>query len=163
MLLYPGLCLLEATNISEGRGTHQAFQVAGAPWINGKQVANLFNQLILEDLSALPIEFEPFHAKYANQLCAGIQLQVSEPPYFQSMSYGLLLIKMIKELYPKQFQWSPYPTSVNKTGQRHLNKLLGIPDAEKLFDLPLQNFIAQTSKLTAIGDWKEAVAPYLLY
>jgi hypothetical protein len=70
---------------------------------------------------------------------------------------------LIKELYPKQFQWSPYPTSVNKTGQRHLNKLLGIPDAEKLFDLPLQTFIAQTSKLTAVGDWKEAVTPYLLY
>ncbi|HQR93845.1 MAG: hypothetical protein B7X72_04425 [Sphingobacteriia bacterium 39-39-8] len=163
MLLYPGLCLLEATNISEGRGTHLSFQVAGAPWMNGKQVAKLFNQLVLEDLSALPIEFEPFHSKYANQPCAGIQLQVLEPPFFQSMSYGLLLIKMIKELYPKQFQWSPYPTSVNKDGQRHLNKLLGIPDAEQLFDLPLQSFIAQVSKLTFVADWKEAVAPYLLY
>jgi uncharacterized protein YbbC (DUF1343 family) len=163
MLLYPGICLLEATNISEGRGTHLSFKIAGAPWMNGKQVAGIFNQLALEELTAIPINFEPFDAKYANQTCSGIQFQVLEPPYFQSMGYGLLLIKLIKELYPKQFQWSPYPTSVNKTGQRHLNKLLGIPDAEKLFDLPLQTFIAQTSKLTAVGDWKEAVTPYLLY
>ena len=163
MLLYPGLCLLEATNISEGRGTHLSFQVAGAPWMNAEKLAQVFNQLVLEDLSALPINFEPFHSKYANQACKGILLQVLEPPYFQSMSYGLLLIKMIKEIYPNHFQWSPYPTSVNKNGQRHLNKLLGIPDAEAIFDLPLQSFIAQCSKLTYVAEWKDAVAPYLLY
>jgi uncharacterized protein YbbC (DUF1343 family) len=163
MLLYPGLCLLEATNISEGRGTHLSFQVAGAPWMNGEQVAKLFNQLVLEDLLAIPVDFEPFIAKYAHQSCAGIQLQVLEPPFFQSMGYGLLLIKMIKELYPNHFQWRPYPTSVNQDGQGHLNKLLGISNAEKIFDLPLQTFIAQCSKLTFVADWKEAVTPYLLY
>jgi uncharacterized protein YbbC (DUF1343 family) len=163
MLLYPGLCLLEATNISEGRGTHLAFQVAGAPWIESKTATALLNQMSLDEIVAIPKTFEPFEGKYMDQLCNGMQFNIQQRDFFQSVSYGLLLVRMLKELYPKDFKWNSYPTSVNKDGLHHLSKLLGITDAEKIFELPLQKFIAQSAKITSINHWKDAVMPYLLY
>jgi uncharacterized protein YbbC (DUF1343 family) len=163
MLLYPGLCLLEATNISEGRGTELAFRLAGAPWMNGKIVANLFNQIGLEDVKAKPITFKPSHGKYQGELCEGIELKIQDAHYFQSVSNGLLLINLIKSIYPKQFKWADYPTEVNPSGKNHLDKLLGIPNSESLFNLPLHQFLAAIIKLTNTSDWQAEINSYLIY
>jgi uncharacterized protein YbbC (DUF1343 family) len=163
MLLYPGMCLLEATNISEGRGTNQAFCIAGTPWMDNKKVAGLFNQLGLDEVDATPIHFTPIAGKYKDQQCNGIQLTIKEPTYFQSVTSGLLLIQLIKALHPTKFEWAPYCTQVNPDGKNHLDKLLGIPNSEALFDLPLNQFIASITKLTAVNNWKNEVAPYLIY
>lgn len=163
MILYPGLCLLEATNISEGRGTDMAFRIAGAPWINGKVIANLFNQLGLEDIKAKPILFKPITGKYEGELCEGIEFSVKGLAYFQSVSNGLLLINLIKSMYPKQFKWSKYPTEVNPSGNNHLDKLLGLHNSETLFNLPLQQFLSAITKLTNAKDWKREINDYLLY
>lgn len=163
MILYPGLCLLEATNISEGRGTDLAFKIAGAPWINGKIIANLFNQLGLEDIKAKPILFKPTTGKYQGEQCEGIEFAVQDLSYFQSVSNGLLLINLIKSMYPKHFKWSNYPTEVNTSGKNHLDKLLGINNSESLFNLPLQQFLSAIIKLTNSNDWKKEIEPYLLY
>jgi uncharacterized protein YbbC (DUF1343 family) len=163
MLLYPGLCLLEATNISEGRGTDRAFRIAGAPWMNGKIIANLFNQLGLEDIKATPIIFQPIEGKYQGQLCEGIEFNILDRNYFQSVSNGLLLINLIKSMYPKNFAWTNYPTEVNPTGTDHLNKLLGIVNSKSLFNLPLQQFLPGIIKLTNNSGWQKEMAPYLIY
>jgi uncharacterized protein YbbC (DUF1343 family) len=163
MLLYPGLCLLEATNISEGRGTEKAFRIAGAPWMKGKIVANLFNQIGLEDVKAFPITFIPITGKYQGELCEGIEFNIQDRNYFQSVSNGLLLINLIKSLYPTHFKWTNYPTEVNPSGKNHLNKLLGIPNGDSIFNLPLQQFLATIIKLTNTKDWQEEITPYLLY
>lgn len=163
MILYSGLCLLEATNISEGRGTDMAFRIAGAPWINGKVIANLFNQLGLEDIKAKPIIFKPKAGKYQGELCEGIEFSVKNLAYFQSVSNGLLLINLIKSMYPKHFKWSKYPTEVNPSGNNHLDKLLGLNNSESLFNLPLQQFLSTITKLTNANDWKKEIEDYLLY
>jgi uncharacterized protein YbbC (DUF1343 family) len=163
MLLYPGLCFLEATNISEGRGTDKAFRIAGAPWMNGKIVANLFNQIGLEDVKAVPVTFIPIEGKYLGESCEGIEFKILDRNYFQSVSNGLLLINLIKSLYPKHFKWVNYPTEVNPTGKFHLDKLLGISDSQDLFNLPLQTFLATIIKLTNTMEWKEEIKPYLMY
>lgn len=165
MLLYPGLCLLEATNISEGRGTNLSFCAAGAPWINGQELAGVLYAMGLDDLEITTIQFTPEdpNAKYPQQICQGIFLDVREPRYFQSVSFGLLLIKLIKQLYPQHFEWKPYPTLVNPSGEHHLDKLLGIPDSEKIFELPMPRFLAASTKITQCREWKTGIADFLLY
>lgn len=163
MLLYPGMCLLEATNISEGRGTDKAFCVAGAPWMNGTDIAGIFHGFGFDEVEVETIEFTPANSKYSGELCNGIQLVPREPAYFQPVFLGLVLIRMIKELYPVKFTWAPYPTLVNPTGEHHLDRLLGIANSENIFSLPLPKFIAEVTKLTRCVEWKGMVEKYLLY
>jgi uncharacterized protein YbbC (DUF1343 family) len=165
MLLYPGLCLLEATNISEGRGTDHSFTAAGAPWINGRAIAGILNEMGLDDVIVTPLSFTPAdpNSKYASQLCGGVQMEVRQPAFFQSVSYGLILIRLVKQIYPQQFAWKPYPTLVNPNGAQHLDKLLGVAGSEQLFELPLPKFIAAITKLTQCGGWKKEIEGYLLY
>jgi len=165
MLLYPGLCLLEATNISEGRGTDRSFCCAGAPWIKGGAIAGILNEMGLDDVNVTPITFTPSdkNSKYYQQICGGVEMEVRETAFFQSVSYGLILIRLIKQIYPQYFEWKPYPTLVNPTGKQHLDKLLGIADSEQLFDLPLPKFIAEVTRLTQCRNWKEEIDPHLLY
>ncbi|NCI46493.1 exo-beta-N-acetylmuramidase NamZ family protein [Sediminibacterium soli] len=162
MLLYPGLCLLEATNVCEGRSTSWSFTSAAAPWIEGRLLADIAAP-VLEEVQVRPVSYTPGEAKYAGQLCHGIRLQVREPAYFQPVFTGMLLVKLIRDLYPRHFRWATYPTLVNPEGKGHLDKLLGIPGSEALFDLPLAPFIAQTQKLTRIGEWKDMIGDGLLY
>lgn len=165
MLLYPGLCMLEATNISEGRGTEFSFRAAAAPWINGEQVASILNEMGLDEVNATPIHFtnQDANAKFVNEKCRGVQIEIREPNYFQAVSFGLILIRLIKQLYPSHFAWKPYPTLVNPTGKQHLDKLLGIPGSEALFELPLPKFMAEITRITQCREWGKEVEPFLLY
>lgn len=163
MLLYPGLCLLEATNISEGRGTPDSFCLAGAPWINGESLATIIANIGLDELHVNIHSFTPTDSKYKGQKCHGILLALKTPEFFQPVSFGLILIKLIKQLYPESFQWSPYPTLVNPGGEHHLNKLLGMANSEQLFELPLPKFIAETTRITLCKNWKEEMGSYLMY
>lgn len=163
MLFYPGLCLLEATNISEGRGTENAFCILGAPWIKGTSIAGILNDMGLDEVAISAGSFTPTESKYTNQLCNGVRLSLREPTFFQPVSYGLILIRLIKQMYPQSFEWKPYPTLVNPNGLQHLDKLLGIPDSEALFELPLPKFIAEITRLTQCKNWKQEIEGCLLY
>jgi uncharacterized protein YbbC (DUF1343 family) len=163
MLLYPGLCMLEATNISEGRGTAQSFRVAGAPWIDGPALAGILNETGLEDLHVKSCEFTPAEGKYALQRCHGVAFEVTQPHYFQSVTNGLLLIKLIQSMYPQQFSWATYPTHVNPSGKQHLDKLTGLSNSEALFSLSLPAFMAAITKHARCADWKGQIQEYLLY
>lgn len=162
MLLYPGLCLLEATNICEGRGTEHSFTSAAAPWIDGKILAEIASP-VMEETEIRPVQYTPATGKYAQQLCSGISLRVKDPRYFQSVFPGMLLIKLIKDLYPQHFAWNTYPTLVNPSGTGHLDKLLGITGSESIFDLDFGGFIAQTQKRARATEWPTMVKEYLLY
>ncbi len=163
MLTYPGLCLLEATNISEGRGTNNAFRIAGAPWINGQSLAAMIADIGLDEIHVTAHSFIPSDSKYKGETCNGILIEVKYPESFQPVYFGLLLIRIIKQSYPQYFDWAPYPTMVNPTGKQHMDKLLGIANSEQLFSLPLPKFIAEITKLTQCRNWAEEMNPYLLY
>ena len=159
-LLYPGLGLLEAANISEGRGTDKPFCIIGAPWLQTGLIVNTLNNA---SVNAKEITFTPTESKYTHETCYSIEFQVTEPAQFHSLQNGLLLIKLIKDTHPDYFQWKPYPTNVNPSGNNHLNKLLGIPQSELLFDLPMHTFTAQIHSLTDNHQWQQLIHPYLLY
>ena len=163
MLLYPGLCLLEATNISEGRGSQYSFETAAAPWLQTNELVGFINQSFDDEIKASAITFTPTSGIYVNTLCKGIHLNVIDPTYFKPVFFGLLLVYMIRAKHPQAFVWAPYKTAVNPTGENHLDKLLGINNAQNLFDLPLPQFIANCTKLTHCSGWQEQMIPYLLY
>ncbi|MFN6387364.1 MAG: exo-beta-N-acetylmuramidase NamZ domain-containing protein [Bacteroidota bacterium] len=163
MLLYPGLCLLEATNISEGRGSQYSFETAAAPWMQTNEITSFINQSFGDEIKASGISFTPTSGKYANTLCKGIHFEVIDPAYYKPVFFGLLLLHIIRAKHPQHFLWEPYKTAVNPSGENHLDKLLGINNAQKLFDLTLPQFVATCTKITHTPNWQEQMIPYLLY
>jgi len=163
MLLYPGLCLLEATNISEGRGTAHSFEAAGTPWLQAEVVADMLNNMSGGEMIATPIQFNPVHSKFEGQLCKAVHMKVDDRSCFNAVMNGLILIKLIKSLHPSTFQWATYPTSVNPSGKGHLDKLLGLTNSEAIFDLPIPAFMAAITKYCRCKEWEEDVKHYLLY
>ena len=163
MLLYPGLCLLEATNISEGRGSQYSFETAAAPWMQTSEIIGFINQSFGDEIKASSISITPISGKYAQTLCKGIHFEVIDPAYCKPVFFGLLLLYIIRAKHSEAFLWAPYKTAVNPSGENHLDKLLGINNAQKLFELPLPQFIANCTKLTHCAGWPEQMIPYLLY
>ena len=163
MLLYPGLCLLEATNLSEGRGSQYSFETAAAPWLQTNEIIGFINQSFGDEIKASSISITPISGKYAQTLCKGIHFEVIDPLFYKPVFFGLLLLYIIRAKHPQAFLWAPYKTAVNPSGKNHLDKLLGINNAQKLFELPLPQFIANCTKLTHCAGWQEQMIPYLLY
>lgn len=162
-LLYPGLCMLEASNISEGRGTAVPFRVAGAPWIDPVAVAETFNNAGMKHVYAREISFTPEAGRYKAQSCKGVMLHVTSPCHFQPVKTGLVLLMIIRSLHPGYFEWAPYMTHVNRSGNHHLDLLTGIPDAVALFEGSITDFINAVDNFTNIGNWQQEINPYLLY
>ncbi|MGC8746426.1 MAG: exo-beta-N-acetylmuramidase NamZ family protein [Candidatus Saccharicenans sp.] len=103
--VYPGQVFLEGTNISEGRGTTRPFELFGAPWIDGYELAKKLNQLKLPGVIFREAWFTPSFSKYQNQLCGGCQLQVIDRQIFRPFLTTLWIIKTIMEGYPNQFKF----------------------------------------------------------
>lgn len=159
-ILYPGLGLIEATNLTEGRGTNASFQIVAAPWLTQLLLikAELANVLNLAPFSAMPTE-----AKYKGEICNGYLLSPKDYRAYKAVETGLLLIKLIKDQYPLHFAWQPYITNVNPTGTKHLDKLLGIANSEDLFELPLATFKNTIKTICHANNWPQQIKPYLLY
>jgi uncharacterized protein YbbC (DUF1343 family) len=165
-LLYPGLCFLEATNCSEGRGTATPFRIAGAPWLLADETARLFNSMIPATWNMVhvrPIVFTPTEGKYAGQPCNGVMMHVTEPSAFLPVTIGWLLIRIIKELHPQNFQFATYPTHVNPSGKKHLDLLSGISSTATLFEAALPDFIDVVKAHIVLNDWSIRMQPYLMY
>jgi len=161
-LLYPGLCVFEATNVSVGRGTKYSFEWIGAEWFNLPALAMVWQNMLREDIKIETMKL-PFSNEDGIVETKGIKIKVIDPNNYHSVMTGLLLLKFVKDLHPQDFKWMPYPTEANPTGKNHLSLLLGIPNAENLFDQPLQLWLQHVTKLLKVDDWKKMVNPYLLY
>ncbi|MGE5612541.1 MAG: exo-beta-N-acetylmuramidase NamZ domain-containing protein [Bacillota bacterium] len=103
--LYPGICLLEACNISVGRGTDQPFETFGAPWINAQKLAAALNSAKLPGLRFLPIEFTPKSSKFANQPCQGVSILVTDRTAVEPVRAGLTIAWHLKHLFGPAFQF----------------------------------------------------------
>jgi uncharacterized protein YbbC (DUF1343 family) len=161
-LLYPGLCFFEATNVSVGRGTPHSFEWIGAEWFNLPAITmlsqNIFGGDLYMEIMKLPI------LKNENSIeITGLRLKLRNTNTFDAVLNGLLLLKIIKDIHPKDFKWMPYPTQANPTGKNHLDLLLGVPNGEALFDLPLKSWLQQISKITRVSEWYDRMVSYLLY
>ena len=162
-MLYPGLCFFEATNVSVGRGTKHSFEWIGATWFNLPAIAMVCQNLLREEIK---IETTPLSITELNgeiQETKGIRIKIIDPSQYKSVMTGLLLLKLIKDLHPQDFKWQPYPTQANPNGENHLSLLMGIPNAQQLFDQPLQIWLQHTTKLIRVTHWQKEMTPYLIY
>jgi len=120
-LVYPGTCLLEGTNVSEGRGTTRPFETVGAPWIEAERLADHLNALELPGVRFRAAHFIPSASKYIGEPCHGVQLHVLNRRIFRPVRTGVHLLAALKKLYPDAFQWRP----TDERGLSYIDLLAG--------------------------------------
>ncbi len=102
-LVYPGMGLVEGTNVSEGRGTTRPFELVGAPWIDAEKLSRVLNGKHLDGVRFRPVRFTPTFSKYEGKPCNGIQIHVMDRDAFNPVIVGLTVIATIHDLYPREF------------------------------------------------------------
>ena len=107
--VYPGTCLLEGTNISEGRGTTRPFEIFGAPFIDAERLCAKLNGLTLPGVFFRENYFQPTFQKFAGQLCGGAQIHLIDRERLQPFRVGVEIIKHLRKTYPEHFQWKQPP------------------------------------------------------
>lgn len=114
--VYPGMCLLEGTNISEGRGTTRPFEIFGAPFIDPLRLSEKLGAFRLPGVLFRPLYFQPTFQKYSSGLCGGCQMHILDRSKFKPFKTGVAVLKTIHELYPDYFKWKnpPYEYETEK-------------------------------------------------
>ena len=123
-MLYPGTCLIEGTNLSEGRGTTKPFEWIGAPWIDGNDLAKKLNQLNLDGVLFRQIHFKPEFSKHAKKMCSGVQVHITNRLTARPVEISLYLISVVMASYPEfefQSHFFNLLTGTDKTQDALLN------------------------------------------
>jgi len=151
-LVYPGMCLFEGTNISEGRGTTRPFEIFGAPWLDCWQLTESLNKLNLPGVFFRPYQFQPTFNKFSGELCQGAFIHVTDPSKFKPFRTGLALLQKITQLSGELFHWKapPYEYEYQKlpfdilVGNSWIRKFLveqvGIAEIENKWQIELEEF-----------------------
>jgi uncharacterized protein YbbC (DUF1343 family) len=115
-MVYPGMCLLEGTNLSEGRGTTKPFEIFGAPFINPDLLVKHLRTFKLPGVIFRPMYFQPTSQKHFGKLCGGAQIHVTNREKFKPFKIGVAILKAIHDLYPEHFAWKqpPYEYEIEK-------------------------------------------------
>lgn len=108
-LVYPGMCLLEGTNLSEGRGTTRPFELFGAPFVDARKLADELGRYGLPGALFRPCVIEPTFHKFARQRCGALQLHVTDRRAFHAYRTGLAVLVAAKKLWPEAFAWRTEP------------------------------------------------------
>ena len=109
-LLYPGVGLLESTNLATGRGTDTPFEKVGAPWIEGERWAGCLNNLGMAGVRFTPITFAPTERQFARENCHGVQILVTDWNTFDPIDLGLGLAVTLRAIYPDQWKSEGFAT-----------------------------------------------------
>ena len=151
--VYPGQVCLEGTNVSEGRGTTKPFEIFGAPWIDGFDLARKLNGLELPGVSFREAWFTPSFSKFAGEQCGGAQVHVTARNSYRPFEAALHVVKTIREMYPDKFEFhADYFDKVMGTAKlrESLEKGLTVAEIVKGYEPGLRAF-------------SEARRQYLLY
>lgn len=104
-IVYPGMCLLEATNLSEGRGTTRPFELFGAPFVDSRRLADELSRCGLAGVVFRPCTIEPTFHKHARQPCGALQIHVTDRVRFDAYRTGLAVLSCVRRLWPEDFAW----------------------------------------------------------
>lgn len=107
-LLYPGIGLLETTNLSVGRGTDTPFEVLGAPWLDGPQLARQLNAAGLKGVRFIPLRFTPDASKFAGEACSGISIVITARRSIAPLRVGLEIAHQLRKLHPDDWNVEAY-------------------------------------------------------
>ncbi len=120
--VYPGMCLVEGTELSEGRGHTRPFEVAGAPGIDGYALAEALEAEDLPGARFRPLVFTPMFQKHANAPCGGVQIHVTDRARYRPYLTGVAFVRAVSQLFPEAFSWRREPYEF--VGDRHAIDLL---------------------------------------
>jgi uncharacterized protein YbbC (DUF1343 family) len=106
--LYPGIGLLETTNLSVGRGTDTPFEVIGAPWLDGQKLALYLNQRNLSGVRFIPIRFKPNASVFKDENLGGVNVVITDRRTFKPVRTGIEIAAALRRLYPNEWQVERY-------------------------------------------------------
>ena len=140
--LYPGVGLVEGTNISVGRGTDTPFEMLGAPWINGRELAAYLNARNISGVRFVPTEFTPTASNYSGQKCGGVNFVLLDRNALDAPELGIEIAAALHKLYPDQF---------------HLEKIIYLLLNQSVYDA-----LAKGQDPRRIAqDWQEALEKFM--
>jgi uncharacterized protein YbbC (DUF1343 family) len=149
--LYPGVALVEGTNVSVGRGTDTPFEVLGAPWIRARELTDYLNARQLPGVRFVPVSFTPNDSKYKGERCQGVNLIVTSRNELDSPELGVELAVALRKLYPNDWKHEELPKIL--VNQRVYAAIVAAQDPRRIAE-----------------DWREGLeafiqlrAKYLLY
>ncbi len=151
--VYPGQVFFEGTNVSEGRGTSNPFELFGAPWINGDGLSKELNRLNISGVLFKSVEFTPLFSKYSGSLCSGCQIHAVHREEYFPFKTSLQIIQVVMSLYPKAFKfYSGYFDNIMGTSKvrEYLKKGRSVDQIIESYKNKLEEF-------------KDKRKPYLLY
>jgi uncharacterized protein YbbC (DUF1343 family) len=102
--LYPGVAVVEGSNVSVGRGTDTPFELFGAPWVDGRDLADYLNDRAIQGVRFEPADFTPQTHRYKNEVCQGVRISLTDRQALDSPALGIEIVSALHRLYPKDFQ-----------------------------------------------------------
>ena len=108
-LVYPGMCLLEGTNLSEGRGTTRPFELFGAPWLDADRLAEALREERLPGVRFRPVRFVPTWDKHAGARCHGVEIVVDDRDAVRPFRTGIACVAAARAQAPRRFRWRTDP------------------------------------------------------
>ncbi len=139
--LYPGIGLLETTNLSVGRGTDTPFELIGAPWLDGQKLASYLNERRISGVRFIPVRFTPASSVFRNEQCGGINILITNRAQFQSVLTGVEIAVALHRLFPADWKVDSYARLlVNANALERLKRGESAADIMRSSETSLENF-----------------------
>jgi len=151
--VYPGQVFLEGTNVSEGRGTTRPFELFGAPWIDGRILADALNGLGLPGVNFREAWFTPTFSKFQGELCGGAQIHVMDRETFRPFAATLHILRVLLDLHPDRFHFH----------EEYFDKIMGTSRVRKDLEAGRTAEEILIGFESEIADFSVLRRPYLLY
>jgi uncharacterized protein YbbC (DUF1343 family) len=157
---YPGACLIEGTNLSEGRGTSLPFEICGAPFIDALELADALNAQAFPGVRYRPHVFTPAAGKYSGEVCHGVQAHITDAAAYRPLMAWVGVIRTVRQLYSQSFAWLP---PYRRGEKRPFDRLAGDGDLRRHIDAlaPLAALAAAWN--AAAVEWRALCQDSLLY
>lgn len=160
--VYPGGCLFEGTNLSEGRGTTRPFEWVGAPYLDAHRFARALNALALPGVAFRPSRFRPTFHKWAGRLCGGVQIHMTDPARFKPFLTGLAVIAAARRQAPRAFAWRRPPYEFERR-LLPIDILLGTDTIRRALEAGRPLAAVERGWMPALARWKRRRAAWLDY
>lgn len=146
-LLYPGIGMIETTNISVGRGTDTPFEVIGATWIQPRQLAAALNAQNVPGVAFVPIRYSPASSKYADEVCGGINIIITDREKFEPLQTGFEISRQLQKLHPDDWKGqSAYRLLGNKKTLNAITEGQSADDVRRAAAEGVDEFLARRKK-----------------
>ncbi len=151
--LYPGTCLFEGTNVSEGRGTTKPFEYIGAPWIDNQKLTAQLNELQFSGVLFRPITFTPQFSKFKDEVCHGVAIHATNQKQVTSVEIAIWMLRLLIDTHPNEFEFK----------ETHFDRLSGSVSLRNslLAGIPCDEIVESWS--VEVERFRERRKQYLLY